>query len=80
MVAPIMRSGNSGGSSSGRSFGAYAGNIYRSSINSVGAKYRQSRYSTGVNAAALGGSMALGGGNGDAGGTDGRGTASNAFV
>ena len=69
MVAPIMRSGNSGGG--GRTGGVLiAGDVYRSDINSVGAKARPSRYATGANAAALGGSMAIGSGNGISGGLD----------
>jgi len=69
MVAPIMRSGNSGGGNS-RSSSSFAGDVYRPAINSVGAKARPSRYATGTNAAALGGSMAIGGGNGISGGLD----------
>jgi len=64
-----MRSGNSGGG--GRTGGVLiAGDVYRSDINSVGAKARPSRYATGANAAALGGSMAIGSGNGISGGLD----------
>jgi hypothetical protein len=63
-----MQSGNSGGSS--RSSSSFAGNVYQSAINSVSAKARPSRYATGANAVALGGSMAIGSGNGISGGLD----------